>query len=448
MEHWTDLLTIGRSGSACRSCPLETFDRHSRRVILRVGAVLSLTAIVYWMDDEHDKVASAQTSPTYTVGPNLSPQAALDSAARTGGTVTFPAGTYSVGQLVVRNPLKPITISGAGATLSGTDPTRAVLLLESANGVSVRGLTINHASATSRIPNADGIRILGGTGFTVDGVTVENVAAAGILVWRASKGAITNCAVRRSQADGIHVCSASSAITISGNRIEESGDDSIAVVGYGNYPSPCQSITIMNNTVLRSRSRGVTVLGGKQVTVSGNTITTTKNAGIFAGRDGTYGTYGVDDVSITNNTIAAANTYDTPTVNQAAIDIRSSDAAYPAQNIRITGNVINGGGWRMINLGAAGGSVATKNITVDSNQLNGPNADGPGIHALLASSFEITRNYIYRAEENGIYVAGNCTGRIKITNNTIKQCGLSSSPSMEPLVVLVSSAQVSNNSVL
>jgi hypothetical protein len=95
-----------------------------------------------------------------------------------------------------------------------------------------------------------------------------------------------------------------------GNTVEETGDDMIAVVSYGAGEPKCGDILIEGNNVSGNYSgRGITVVGGKNVTIRRNTIAhTTHGAGILVNSETSWHTSDVHHVLVEDNQISHVQT--------------------------------------------------------------------------------------------------------------------------------------------
>lgn len=123
-----------------------------------------------------------------------------------------------------------------------------------------------------------------------------------VVVSGASRVHITGSEFYRSVADGIH-CSGCTNVTVDGNYFQFINDDSIAVHTSDATPSPVQAgIVISNNRLIDSQ--GISTLGGKHVTITGNSITRAHTRAISVGAPGSVeGNTAVLSVSITGNVI-------------------------------------------------------------------------------------------------------------------------------------------------
>ncbi|CAI6077452.1 right-handed parallel beta-helix repeat-containing protein [Cohnella sp. JJ-181] len=231
----------------------------------------------------------------------------LSKAKTQGKPVTVPAGNFTLGKILT---LDGVSLSGAGmdkTTLTSTDPLNGSIDIKG-NGVTLSG--IKHAYATT-VPRGNGaneknsITVRSATNFVIDRVYVYKSSTAGILVtYDAKGGRITNNVVDSTGADGIHITNGSSDITIEGNLVKGVGDDTIAVVSYGQDRPAVNHVTIRNNDVgYGSLARGISVVGGTDVLIEANSVKETMMAGIYIACEGSYNTANVSNVTVKGNTI-------------------------------------------------------------------------------------------------------------------------------------------------
>ena len=153
--------------------------------------------------------------------------------------------------------------------------------------------------------------------FYVGGVIIENGCQTGIIVENsfgtsAFPSVIEYCTVRNTLADGIHLTRNSAFINVRNCNINRTGDDYIAVVSYRSDGGLCNNIGIYSNTVGlevgQVWGRGITVLGGKWISISNNQISNSYFGGMYlACEDGFYKTSAAQDVTVQNNTVTHSN---------------------------------------------------------------------------------------------------------------------------------------------
>ena len=268
-------------------------------------------------------------------------QRALD-ALKPGQWLVFPPGRYRHSRrLAVARP--DVTLSGYGATLHASNPADQALLVQ-ASGVRVRGFTMTavtdqrrHAPWESRIaiwrdgesrPPLTDVQV-------VDNRIIESgepgsagansSSSAAIFVHRVHGFVVAGNEIRRSLSDGIHITGGARHGRVWGNTVRESGDDMIAIVSYliqgdaqADPPSQyaaqyaqrlelerVQDVLIAHNDVAGQYwGRGISVVGGQDVTIANNRIdATTHAAAVYIAREQGWGSFGVRNVRVQGNHI-------------------------------------------------------------------------------------------------------------------------------------------------
>lgn len=142
--------------------------------------------------------------------------------------------------------------------------------------------------------------------FVLENVTVDavapgrGVATAGIMLSNARRGRLIAPVVRRSLADGIHLTAGTRDIAIERALVEDSGDDSIAVVSYRSQQRICRNIHVRDATSRRSAARGFAVVGGLDVTFERVTAESSAAAGVYLYGEESFDTYGTARASVSD----------------------------------------------------------------------------------------------------------------------------------------------------
>ncbi|OXI17285.1 right-handed parallel beta-helix repeat-containing protein [Burkholderia sp. AU15512] len=274
-------------------------------------------------------------------------QAAFD-ALQPGQRLVLAPGRYTVGRSLTVSRAN-VVISGYGATLVATNPTDQTIMM-SGSGSTLVGVTLV-GTGTTRLTTPASTKVeVTGTGVQVLGVTIQGGASAGIFVFGGSNVAIVGNTVEATLADGIHTTYGSTNVLVRGNTVKNTGDDMIAVVSYQGDGRLSANVLIDGNTVSGNYwGRGISVVGGRTVTISNNTVSgVQKAAGILVAQEDSWKTYGVSDVVIENNVVGAiqdgtnANNGLPPT-HQAAIELDtwSGTVSY----VVVKGNRVSGSGY-------------------------------------------------------------------------------------------------------
>ncbi|WP_179224735.1 right-handed parallel beta-helix repeat-containing protein [Geodermatophilus pulveris] len=235
-------------------------------------------------------------------------QAVFDAAAP-GDTVVLPAGrTFAHGD-VLSLASAGVTVTGGG-TLLATSEQRSSLVL-AADDVVLEDVTLTIGATSRRWEAAEQqrLRVDGHSGVVVRDVRVQGSAAAGVFVGGgAAEFLLEGVQVTGTRADGIHITGRSRDGRVVAPVVRDVGDDGVAVVSYRSDGQPCARIVVDSPVVDGSRGgRGISVVGGQDVTYRDVTVTDTYAAGIYVAAEGGWDTAGVDGVDVQGGTVTGAN---------------------------------------------------------------------------------------------------------------------------------------------
>ena len=303
-------------------------------------------------------------------------QAAFD-AAPPGTGVLLPAGHVFVQSdvLTVRSP--GITVFGGGTVLA-TDERRSSLTL-AADDVLFRDVTLRVSSTTKRWDayEQQRLRIDGHTGITVRRVVVDGSAAAGIYVGGgAGAFRLEDVRVSGTRADGIHMTQGVHDGTVVAPTVTDVGDDGVAVVSYRRDGVPCARIVVRSPTVAGSSGgRGVSVVGGTDVTYTDIDVRDTYAAGVYVAAEGGWDSAGVDRVVVRGGSVAGAN--QGTDIDHGAVLVYNGTTDRTVQGVQISGLTLSGtrsSVSRWVGL-VADGTGQISDAALDGMAINGT---GPG----------------------------------------------------------------------
>jgi hypothetical protein len=337
----------------------------------------------------------------------------------------FPAGTYTYDDVI---DLHGISAYGDGraSILVATNPAGSAIRLRG-SGQYLRDLKITSPRATARASSssAAGVNVYNATNFVVQRVTVDKAAETGIFTTGSSHGRIASNVITHTLADGIHTTGRSSDLLIADNSVSSVGDDMIAVVSYLADGAPCRDIQIVRNDVRdQTNGRGISVVGGNDVTVKANTIARSAGAGVLVYSDGSYGTYGTTHVAILDNLI------DDPSklIDQGGIHIQGGSGSHVVSGTLVQGNTITNASRHGIVV-----SALTTGTVVQDNTITTTEADG--IQADAGSNITISSNTISDSSTNGITVLDAVTGTLTISNNILRDVNRAALPYVDVILI-------------
>ena len=349
-------------------------------------------------------VTSFGVAPSDSKDQTAAIQAALD-ALKPGDWLVFPAGKY-LHSKSLRVRVSGVTIWGEGATMVATNPLDTALMMQ-ADNTSLYGFRM-HTATTTRGSALQHARIViapngNTTGPRVKNVTVrrnvvENAgapgttyangsSASGIFVYHADTFLVAENTVKRTLADAIHMTGGSMNGRVIKNVVRENGDDMIAVVSYMASAGTAISSMTSNMATLRDQrltrnilitdndvkgqywGRGVTVVGGENVTIQNNVISdTTHGAGVLLARESGYLSFGVKNVVVRNNTITnVQTTAPVYSVGDLASRPRTGHAGIEVHSLATSAELADS---------AFASAIAIDKVLVENNTVDNTRADG------------------------------------------------------------------------
>jgi len=311
---------------------------------------------------------------------------AIASAKSKGVAVFIPAGVCAYGDVITLDGVK-MQGSGDASVLYALNWQREAIFMRG-SGSAVTNLKLSGVKAPSRQAAWEMTRItlFGATNFLIDRVTIDGSAAAGIQTAQSTNnGRITNSTIKDTLADSIHMTDRASYITLENNRIENAGDDGIAVVSYRENGGLVNHITARNNTIVNSKwGRQMSVVGGSNVLYENNHLENNLglHACLYIAQESSYSTYGAHDVIARQNTLKNCGGASS---GHGAVMVYS-DGQEANTNISLIRNDVQQNGQSGIRIFSA----MNTGITVDSNRVQGANPaldiTSPGVLVIPYSS--------------------------------------------------------------
>ncbi|WP_353359339.1 right-handed parallel beta-helix repeat-containing protein [Mycobacterium sp.] len=235
-------------------------------------------------------------------------------ALKPGATLYIPPGTYQhSGNLYIRVP--NVTIYGDNSTFVATNPSTSALYIQ-ANGVKVQDLLLSGSggSLPQGGPSAAGL-VMGYDGVTVKHVSIIGMAGLGIYIPGATNFVLDTVYVANTASDGIQISAGANHGQLSNIRVQNTGDDSIAIVSYSTDKAPVSNIVVNSPVVINStQTRGIAVVGGQNITFNNIFVQNTALSGFFVGsqvftnnQGAVFSTMSVSGVTVNGGTITGAN---------------------------------------------------------------------------------------------------------------------------------------------
>jgi parallel beta helix pectate lyase-like protein len=261
--------------------------------------------------------AAATPAPKLGISPSNSAtenrNALVKALKGTSVSVTFPAGEYKIDNSKGANSNeKAVFIEGfsgtlemaSGASFVFTDNTQGGLYFHytgGAKGPTLTGVTTKYAQLPTKRNSTAAVTLDGATDPVVKNVSVTGSTGGGLALWGCTRPVVEGATIKDTMADGVHfgTCMNGKATNVS---TENTGDDGLAFVNYGKADMTGGSAT--NIKVVRSKARGITVVGQSGVTIDQFSVDGTRAPGILCAHEGEpYYTGVPDKVTFKNGTI-------------------------------------------------------------------------------------------------------------------------------------------------
>ena len=166
----------------------------------------------------------------------------------------------------------------------------------------------------------------------------EGAAAAGIAVSRgAGNFLLERVSVADSRADGIHITGGAHDGRVVDAVTSGTGDDGVAVVSYRKDGVPCERIRIESPRVEGTTwGRGISVVGGNDITYTDIDVRDTDAAGVYLGSEGDpYWTFPARGVLVDGGTVRGAN--ENPDKDHGAVIVYSGNPGSRTQDVTVRG---------------------------------------------------------------------------------------------------------------
>ena len=236
-------------------------------------------------------------SGTGSVDINGKIQKLLDSVPD-GSRIVFNTGVYLSSGAVGLVVGKPLFLDFQRGAILKFDHNEAKYLQTWSSDVTLMHPQIDGGSSSWTRTNNAGIRVRS-NGVPVSNIEIirpriKDVAGAGILVgWSENISDVTidNPVVRNTQADGVSVAYDTSDVSIISPRCYNTGDDGISIVSYISAANPVRRVMIADALCVDSRTRGLTIIGGEDIRLTGKSINASSQGVLIIQDAGQYNTY-------------------------------------------------------------------------------------------------------------------------------------------------------------
>jgi hypothetical protein len=215
--------------------------------------------------------------------PTQNRQNLIKALSRSSEDIVFPPGDYLVdnsGPKVVIEGFRGKLTFDPSARLVFTDTTRRGLVFYGATGAEFYGLrTTFKTLPLSQVRYQECIVFEHSTDTLVRDANIRGSAAAGLVFTVCTRPRVAHAVITETMADGLHFANCQDA-RASDVLTENTGDDGVAFLNYTGYPDMSGGLAT-DVTVRKSRARGITVIGQKDVTIERFEVDRTAASGIL-----------------------------------------------------------------------------------------------------------------------------------------------------------------------
>jgi hypothetical protein len=351
----------------------------ARRIIICVLVVSSmaispLVRLQAQASENHDhraiSILDYGAVPDGSFDSTIAIESAISAAKLRGRSVLVPPGTFQHKSF----SLNGVSMLGEGSTsiLFAPDPKNSNIYLRGARP-SLRNLTVR-VQSSERDSHNFAIYVDGAVNFLIEFIAVDGGNAGGIFNFGGHNGRIIYNLVQNTLADAIHNTHGAHDIIVAYNTVRHAGDDMIAVVSYSDQ-TISHNILITHNVLTDSDGgRGISVVGGQDVTIQGNTVARTACcAGIYLASEAFWDTQEVRNILVCDNLLAENSG---PT-EHGAIMIYSNHGS--VRSIRVEHNTIVHARHAAIRLSGNVGDVSFVNNSIANPAEEGISGTGTNV---------------------------------------------------------------------
>jgi hypothetical protein len=265
----------------------------NRRQFLRMSGIgLAGTTLLgtACRNEEEPVVSAPEVGISKDNTPTQNRQNLIKALSRSSEDIFFPPGDYLVdnsGPYVVIEGFGGKLTFDPGARLVFTDTTRRGLVFDGGTGAEFYGLrTTFKTLPLSRVSYQECILFEDTTDTLVRDANIRGSAAAGLVFTVCTRPRVVGAVITDIMADGLYFANCQDA-RVSDVLTENTGDDGMAFLNYASGPDMSGGLAT-DVTVRKSRARGITVIGQKDVTIERFEVDRTAASGILCAYDETY----------------------------------------------------------------------------------------------------------------------------------------------------------------
>lgn len=324
----------------------------------------------------------------------------ISALANTNRWVRFSQGNYNIDNiatpsyLIINNFTGRLKFENASKWVFTRNNTRGVMFV-GGTGAQFYALRTSFTTLPPvRVGSMECVLFENTTDTYLEDGNILGSAAAGVLFWNCTRPRVLRLTVKQTRADGLHFANCQDA-RVDYLWTEDTGDDGLAFLNYASNPDYFGGIA-NNISVKRSKARGITVVGQRNVTVTTFTIEDTAVSGLYVAQEASYNTRVPRDCTFTGGTVTRAGQFAGQTGNRYGVNFEGVDGTIRFTNINVNNPATRGVSGSMLSTATVIYDGGTVYLPGDSGfDING----GGGIVRLLNATVDGSPSY-------GFYVSG------------------------------------------
>ena len=275
-------------------------------------------------------------------------------------TVVLTAGDYQIDNPLVLTGRSGRLEFAPGARLRARNSDAGGVRFVQSFSLTLVGFRIDWAVAPStRSHFGAGLMFVECVDTEVRDCGVTNAPGAGLHFDVCQGVRVDEVDIAGSSADGVHFANCTEVIA-DGLRTRDTGDDGVACVDYRSKPRG-SNLSLSRISVIRSRARGISVVGSSGVRISDFSVEQTASSGLLIGEDHHYRTRRPANVAITAGRINRGGQFSPPVGNPFGVEVISAD------DVELTQLAVTDPRSRGVSIVDVGGRLRVTNLRLQSS---------------------------------------------------------------------------------
>jgi hypothetical protein len=222
------------------------------------------------------------------------------------------------------------------------------------------GFRIDWAAApTARSHYGAGLMFVDCAETEVRNCSVTNAPGAGLHFDVCQRVRVDEVDIAASSADGVHFANCTEVVA-AGLRTRDTGDDGVACVDYRSKPAG-SNLSLSRISVIRSRARGISVVGASGVRISDFSVEQTASSGLLIVEDHHYRTRRPAEIVISQGKVTAGGQFSPPVGNPFGVEVNGADG------VELSGLTVTDPRSRAVSMVDVGGRVRVSGLSLQTS---------------------------------------------------------------------------------